>query len=173
MALTAKQRRFVDEYLIDLNATQAAIRAGYAAKTAQEQGSRLLSNVMVAKAIAAAMKARSKATGIDAERVLKEIACMAFYDVADIASAKINGPADIVKLPESVRRAIIGWGWDKAGNFTLKLSPKTPSLDQLGRHLKLFTDKVEHAGTNGGPIQTASMSPDEFRAIAKEISNEI
>lgn len=71
MALTDKQRRFVDEYLVDLNATQAAIRAGYAAKTANREGSRLLSNVDVADAVAA--KAAEKAASLDlsAERVLR------------------------------------------------------------------------------------------------------
>ena len=172
MALTAKQRRFVDEYLIDLNATQAAIRAGYSAKTANAIGPENLVKPCIAQAIQAAMKARSEATGIDSERVLKEIACMAFYDVADIASAEINGPADIVRLPENVRRAIIGWGWDKAGNFTLKLSPKTPSLDQLGRHLKLFTEKMEVTGKNGGPIQQASVTPEELAEAVRSVRDQ-
>jgi hypothetical protein len=71
MALTEKQRRFVDEYLIDLNATQAAIRAGYAVKTANREGSRLLSNVDVGEAVAA--KAAEKAASLDlsAARVLR------------------------------------------------------------------------------------------------------
>lgn len=71
MALTAKQRRFVDEYLADLNATQAAIRAGYSKRTAQEQASRLLSNVMVRAAVEDAKRARSGRTGITADMVLQ------------------------------------------------------------------------------------------------------
>lgn len=71
-ALTPKQAAFVREYLIDLNATQAAIRAEYSAKTAQEQGSRLLSNVMVAAAIKKAMADRAERTDITADRVIKE-----------------------------------------------------------------------------------------------------
>ena len=59
MALTEKQKRFAEEYLIDLNATQAAIRAGYSAKTANEQGSRLLANVSIQKAISKAIAERS------------------------------------------------------------------------------------------------------------------
>jgi phage terminase small subunit len=70
MALTDKQRRFVDEYLIDLNATQAAIRAGYSAKAAQGQGSRLLSNAMVARAVAEGAHKRAAKAEVTAQDVL-------------------------------------------------------------------------------------------------------
>jgi len=73
MALTPKQQRFVEEYLIDLNATQAAIRAGYSERTAEQQGSRLLSNVKVAKTINDALVSRSKRTKITADYVLTTI----------------------------------------------------------------------------------------------------
>lgn len=147
--MTPKQQQFVREYLIDLNATQAAIRAGYAKRSAGQQADDLLKNPEIAAAVQQGMDRRAKRTDITADRVLTEIAHMAFYDPADIASKPMSGPGDIANLPESVRRAIVGWGWDKQGNFTLKLSPKTPALDQLGRHLKLFTDVVEHKGLNG------------------------
>lgn len=71
MSLTAKQERFVAEYLIDLNATQAAIRAGYAAKTANREGSRLLSNVDIAEAIAAKAGKTAEKLDLSAERVLR------------------------------------------------------------------------------------------------------
>ncbi len=71
MSLTPKQARFVEEYLIDLNATQGAIRAGYSAKTAEVQGSRLLGNVKVREAVEAGMKARSKRTGITQDEVIQ------------------------------------------------------------------------------------------------------
>lgn len=80
MALTPKQQRFVDEYLIDLNATQAAIRAGYSAKTAQEQSARLLSKVIVQEAIAAAQAARSAETKITAADVLRRYWMIATAD---------------------------------------------------------------------------------------------
>jgi phage terminase small subunit len=83
MALTDKQQRFVEEYLIDLNATKAAIRAGYSAKTANEQGSRLLANVSVFAAVSAAQEERSKRTAITADQVLQELWA--------IASADTNG----------------------------------------------------------------------------------
>ena len=94
--LTAKQKRFCDEYLIDLNATQAAIRAGYSPKTACEQASRLLANVKVQDEIAIEMAERSKRTGINQDRVLMEIAKMAFVnidDVIDLDTAKVKRTA--------------------------------------------------------------------------------
>jgi hypothetical protein len=69
--MTQRQRRFVDEYLLDLNATQAAIRAGYSARTAEQQGPRLLGNVEIAGAIQAALEARSERVQITADDVLR------------------------------------------------------------------------------------------------------
>ncbi len=73
ITLTARQERFVDEYLVDLNGTQAAIRAGYSVKAAHVTGSRLLTNAKVAAAISAAKQERSEATKIDAEYVLRKL----------------------------------------------------------------------------------------------------
>ncbi len=76
--LTPKQRRFVEEYLVDLNGTQAAIGAGYSKRTAQEQSSRLLSNVMVRRVIDAATEALSERTEVTVERVVNELSFVAF-----------------------------------------------------------------------------------------------
>jgi len=84
--LTPKQRRFVEEYLIDLNATQAAIRAGYSEKTANEQGARLLANVSVSSAVSAGQAARSKRTEITADRVLQELARVGFANLSDVTN---------------------------------------------------------------------------------------
>lgn len=81
MALNAKQRRFVDEYLIDLNATQAAIRAGYSKKTARQIGERLLSNVDIQAEITKKQRKRSNRTEITQDRVLKELARIGFSDI--------------------------------------------------------------------------------------------
>ncbi len=79
--MTPKQQRFVEEYLIDLNATQAAIRTGYSPNTADVQGSRLLSNIKVQRAVANRMAERSKRTEVAADRVLLEIARIGFSDL--------------------------------------------------------------------------------------------
>lgn len=143
MALTPKQQRFVEEYLIDLNATQAAIRAGYSADTARQTGSENLSKPDIADAIADARAKLAANTGVTQERIVAEFMRMGFYDPASIAGQPMTGPADIASLPEDVRRSIVGWGWDKAGNFTLKLADKNAALVNLGRHLGMFTDKLD------------------------------
>lgn len=173
--LTPKQAAFVQEYLIDLNATQAAIRAGYSERTAEKIGSENLKKPEVRAAIDSAKDKRSERTEITAERVLKEIAAMAFYDPAEFIAASrelehgedcregegiismdgkryaivgITSPVDIRTLPENVRRAIVGWGWDRNQNFTLKLADKSKALDQLARHLSLYNDKIEVNGVD-------------------------
>lgn len=135
MALNPKQAMFVAEYLIDLNATQAAIRAGYSARTANEQGSRLLADAKVRAAVEAAQAergARVQATGDD---VLREISRLAMFDPAQFKDVKTL--EDMASLPEDARRAIVGWFWDKDGRLVLKLA-KESSLNMLARHHGLF-----------------------------------
>ena len=79
--MTDKQKKFVDEYLIDLNATQAAIRAGYSPKTANEQGARLLTNVSVQHYLEQKQAVIDRRTGISQERVVRELAKIAFVNI--------------------------------------------------------------------------------------------
>jgi phage terminase small subunit len=146
VAMTPKQEAFAREYLIDLNATQAAIRAGYSEATAYSAGQRALKDVEVAAAIAERRQKLAATVEVSQERIVAEYARMAFYDPASLAGAPMTGPADIPNLPEDVRRAIVGWSWDKAGNFVLKLADKGAALTNLGRHLGMFTDKLVHTG---------------------------
>lgn len=95
--MTKKQKRFVEEYLIDLNATQAAIRAGYSPDTAQQMGSENLSKPVIKNAIDKAIAERSRRTGINQDRVIQEIAKLAFLnpiDVIDMDEATIKGEAN-------------------------------------------------------------------------------
>lgn len=151
-AVDGRRARFVEEYLIDLNGSRAAVAAGYAVSSSRVQACNLLANPEVQEELAVAMAERSKRTQITADRVLTELGAMALYDPAAIASHPMEGPADIATLPEMVRRAIVGWGWDKDGHFILKLSPKTPSLELIGRHLGMFKEKVELSGKDGAPL---------------------
>jgi hypothetical protein len=86
----------------------------------------------------------SRRTTIAADNVVTELAGLAFYDAGVIAAARIEKPEDIQKLPQQVRRAIVGWKWDREGRLVLSLSPKVPSLELLGRHFGLWN------GPNGG-----------------------
>lgn len=144
--LSPKEQLFVQYYHAEgetfKNATKSAIAAGFKAHSAGQAGSRLLKKANVRAAVDAYVAKICEELELSAKKVLTEIGYMAFYDPADIAG-KVKGPDDIAGLPEPVRKAIVGWGWDKAGNFVVKLSPKTPSQELLGRHLKLFTDKLE------------------------------
>ena len=150
--LTARQAAFVREYLVDLNATAAVRRAGYATRTPDSEGVRLLARPAVAAAVAAAMAERARRTDITAARVLHELAALAFLDPADIARHPVAAPEDIANLPEAVRRAITGWSWDKDGRLVLKLSDKIGALTLLGRHLAMFSDKLAVTGADGGPV---------------------
>ncbi len=94
--MTQKQKRFVEEYLIDLNATKAAIRAGYSPKTANEQGSQNLAKVSIQAAIDKAMAERSRRTGINQDRVIQELAKLALLnpvDVIDMDTATVKPDA--------------------------------------------------------------------------------
>ena len=86
--LSPKQQLFADEYLIDLNATQAAIRAGYSPKTADVKGSQLLRIVKVRTYIEQKMAERSRRTGINQDRVLQELAKIAFIKATDLIDPK-------------------------------------------------------------------------------------
>lgn len=150
LPLTEKRERFCQEYLFDLNGTQAAIRAGYSPKCACVEASQLLALPRIRERIAELAEELKNKVDITPERVLKEIYCMAAWDPKDYV--KIKKPEDIALLPEIARKAIIGWGYDKNGKFELKMAPRTPSQDQLGKYLKLFTEVKQLQGPGGAPL---------------------
>ncbi len=146
--LTEKQQRFVDEYLIDLNATQAAIRAGYSVKTAQEQSARLLSKVMVQQAIAEQMAERSKRTGVNQDRVVLELAKIAFVNAADVINAedatiKLNATSDDTAAIQSVKVKIIPTKEGEGIEREVRLNDKLKALELLGKHLGMWNDKLD------------------------------
>jgi phage terminase small subunit len=158
--LAPRRAQFVAEYLIDLNATRAAERAGYSPKTAYSQGQRLLKNVEVQGAIQAAMDKRATKLEITADRVLQEIAKLAFFDPAaffeddgslkriqdlDAHTRMAIAGIEVVELFEGSGEQKHAYGLLKK----VKLADKGRNLERLGRHLKLFTDKSEHSGLMG------------------------
>ena len=149
--LGAKQQRFVEEYMIDLNGTQAAIRAGYSVKTANEQGSRLLANVNVQAVIARIMAERSRRTGVTADRVILELAKLGFVNIADVADfddATVRDEAnrDDTAAVQSVKVKRIPSEDGDIVERELKLHDKVKSLDLLGRHLGIFNDRLKLDG---------------------------
>lgn len=103
--LTAKQQRFVAEYLVDLNATQAAIRAGYSPKTARQQGARLLTNAVLAAAIAEGQTARFDRLALDADGAIRLNAEIAGFDPIDLVDEAGNY-RPLKDIPPAARRCI-------------------------------------------------------------------
>lgn len=159
--LTPRQAAFVSEYLIDLNATQAAIRAGYSERTARATGAENLTKPDIATAIAEAQEARAERLQIDADTVLQEIAKLAYVNMRDFIRLTPNGDAfiDLSDLTRDQAAALAeitvedfldGRGDDarEVRRVKIKLADKKGSLELLGKHLGLFTDRVDL--TSGG-----------------------
>ena len=145
-SLTDKQKMFVKNYLLDLNATQAAIRAGYSKKTAQRIGSENLSKPLVAAAIQKGQAKAAAKLDFKAEDVLRELGRLAFSNMLDYMTVNEESglpSIDLSKLTREQAKAIGEFGYDAAGNPKIKLADKRAALVDLGRHFALFTDKTE------------------------------
>ncbi len=154
--LTPKQAAFVAEYLVDLNASAAARRAGYSEKTADRTGYENLRKPEIASAIQQAMTARAERTEITADRVLQELAKLAFSNMHDYICTTPAGDAfvDLSNLTRDQAAALTevtvedyldGRGDDARDvrRVKIKLADKKGSLELLGKHLKLFADRTE------------------------------
>lgn len=156
--MNPKQQRFVEEYLVDLNATQAAIRAGYSAKTAGQQAFDLLKKPEIQSAISTARKALSERTNVTAERIVAELAKIGFSDLRQLFDGgrlrSIEDLPDDVAAAVSAIEVVTKPGFDEDGNRTVehvhkvRLWDKRAALVDLGKHLGMFVDRVEH---NLGP----------------------
>lgn len=184
MGLTPKQVRFVEEFVVDLNATQAAIRAGYSAKTAADIGRQLLRKTPVARAISERQRVISERIGVTAERVVEELAKIGFANMADYMKVGEDGDPylDFSGLTRDQAAALSevtvddfkdGRGEDarEVRRVKFKLHDKRAALVDLGKHLGMFKEKVEVSGPDGGPIQTEatfdleSLTDEELAAL--------
>ena len=135
--LTPRQRRFVDEYLIDLNGTQAAIRAGYSAKTAGRIAGQILKKLEIQQAISAAQVGRQKRTELTADEVIRDLrevrdVCLGRKSVKVVEVAKFEGEA----TPHEVDALV----FDANG--------ANKALELLGKHIGMFGDRIDM--TSGG-----------------------
>lgn len=146
--LTEKQRRFVSEYLIDLNATQAAVRAGYSPRTAKQIGQENLTKPAIQAEVQRAIGARQKRTEITQDMVLRELANIAFANGADFAKVVGRGDAQAVELmptdevPEEKKAAISGIAETKFG-IRVATCDKVRALELLGKHLGMFDGRSQ------------------------------
>lgn len=149
MKLTPKQERFVAEYLVDLNATAAAIRAGYSKKTAEVIGYENLRKPQIEAAINQAIQEREKRTEITQDMVLKETAKLAFFDIRKMFD-KNGKPLDISELDADTAAALVGLSvqdiTDQGGDYVgyvkkYKMADKLKALELLGKHLGTWEPK--------------------------------
>lgn len=150
--MTPKQRRFVDEYLIDLNATQAAIRAGYSKKTAGYIAKELLRKPPIAAEVEKRKQKLTKKLEITQEKVLQELAAIAFANGADYAKVITTGPVTEVRmtatddLPPEKLPAIASIKANQYG-VEVKLHDKVKALELLGKYLGTFDGAVTQEQT--------------------------
>lgn len=189
--MNKRQRQFCEEYLIDLNATQAAIRAGYKEKYAHTNAPKLLQNTTIKAKIDELMAERSRRTEITQDRVIKELAIIAFSNAADYAavveremSMEVDGhmikildddgnplmyrtvePVLTAELTDEQRRAlsVIKKGRD---GFEVKPYDKVRALELLGKHLGMFQDKVEVTGEINNPM--AGLTTEELKKLIED-----
>lgn len=147
--LNARQQRFVEEYLIDLNATQAAIRAGYKkTEYTDTNANKLLENTRIREAIDKAMAERSKRTGINQDRVIQELARIAFVNPQNVINAedgsvRDGATEDDLACIQSVKVKTMNSEKGYSEEREVRLNDKIKALELLGKHLGMFKDKVE------------------------------
>jgi phage terminase small subunit len=189
--LPPQQLLFAQEYIVDLNATQAAIRAGYSVKSASCIGGELLQKPEIARAIRGAMDARCARTQITADRVLQELARIGFADPKDLYDQD-GDLIPVADLPEDLRHAILEMKvhvektssrrdqGERAGDSEettvayvkhVKLNPKIPALEKLAQHVGVCQTKfqmdINSVHQHQHQINISDLSDDELRVILK------
>ena len=160
--ITDKMKRFINEYLVDFNATQAAIRAGYSESTAQEQSSQLLARPDIRALIAEGQKAIAERTQSFQDDAVSELKIVGFSDLADFLTVKDGGIVEqkpfneltkeqtkcIKKIKQTVRSSHSADGTilHQTAVIEIELHDKLRALELLGRHLGMFNDTLRLEG---------------------------
>jgi phage terminase small subunit len=166
--LTPQMERFCEEYLVDLNALQAAIRAGYSKRSAASTGSELMGRVQVQERIQKLKDERAKRTAITADRVINELATIGFAKVKDYLTwdgkkLTIKKFEDLTPEQQSVISEM-SESVNVAGiNHKIKFHDKLRALELIGKHLGLFKDQIEVSGKDGAPVPVQIYLPDNGR----------
>jgi len=160
--ITDRMKKFVDEYLIDFNATAAAIRAGYSESTANEQGSQLLARPDIRELVAEGQKAIAERTQTFQDNAVDELKIVGFSDLADFLTVKEGGIVEqksfdqltkeqtkcIKKIKQTVRTSHSSDGTilHQTATLEIELHDKLKALELLGRHLGMFNDTLRLEG---------------------------
>ena len=155
--LTPKQQRFVEEYLIDLNATQAAIRAGYSERTAKSIGQENLTKPDIQKAIQEAQNKLTERTEITQDYVLTNIQKVIERCMQQEAVLARDGSPLLVEGPEG----------DLVPLFEFKETGALKGLELLGKHLGMFKEKIELTGKDGSSLGIKVVFEDDGEASTK------
>ena len=145
--LTPKLKLFVDEYLLDLNATQAWIRAGFAKKSASVESCKCLAKPKIQAAIQKALDRRAKRTEITQDRVIQELALIGFSDMKNYVDFGPSGVSlkELSEMPPEISRVISevshNFNAEGGGSVKFKLYDKQTALVNIGKHLGMFVDK--------------------------------
>ncbi len=174
MALTPRQERFCEEYLVDFNGSAAAIRAGYAAGSASVQAARLLANAKVHARLVELKRGRSDQAVVDERRVLAELLKLGFSNMRDFIKVQADGTAyvDLSQLTRDQAAAITeitveeytegrGDAARAVKRTKFKLADKRSALVDIGRHLGMFDERVRLMGPGGGAIEVEQRSGSE------------
>ncbi len=146
--LTAKRARFVEEYLVDLNAAAAARRAGYTTKRSEVIGYYLLTNADIQSAISTAQKARSARTGVTQDRVVQELARIAFADPRRVMTwgpdgVTLHDSRELTDAEAALVAEVSQTVTEAGGSIKLKLNDKLAALDKLARHVGLYQERED------------------------------
>lgn len=178
--MTDKQRVFCEEYLLDLNATQAAIRAGYSPKSANQQAAELLAKPSLRAYVDKLMADRSRRTGVNSDRVVRELARIAFVDPTDIinmdeATVRDGASKDDRAVIASVKCKTTTISSDDFEKVTeereVKLQDKIKALDLLGKHLGMFADKGQQLPGGLGVVILPAVEIEDDPRFAQDDPN--
>ncbi|MDP4109602.1 MAG: terminase small subunit [Bacillota bacterium] len=155
--LTAKQQRFAEEFLVDLNASQAAIRAGYSARSAYESAHQNMQNPRVRAYLDQMMAKLSRRTGVSQERIVRELARVAFVNAADVidfstASVSSQASSDDTAAIAAIKVKNTPTSEGECSDCEIKLLDKLKALELLGKHMGMFTDNVNISADMGVQI---------------------
>ncbi len=173
VTLRPKHQRFVEEYLTDFNATQAAIRAGYTKRSARQVAQRLLTNDDILEAVEARRDRLTQQRDLTAERVLHQLACVCFADIRKLFDAR-GRALKPYQLDPHTAAAIAGIEYN-GKTFKYRFSSRTEALNLAGRYFKLFREDAPTQPQSGtyvllAPATATLKNPEEWMKLVQQHS---